>query len=60
VDKFALPITKPANFGVTIQEVKELASRLRSCPDTVKSTQRGQSSAQQGCTHPAAPLARVR
>jgi hypothetical protein len=61
--KFTIPISKPANFGVSQQEVTELVTKLRSGLSGTHSGDRPSGSGQgevQVPTSPAAPLARVR
>jgi hypothetical protein len=59
MDKFSIPISKPADFGVSQQEIADLATKLRMGLNGKKTENKGSISGQ-GQAMPAAPLARVR
>jgi hypothetical protein len=61
MDEFTIPISKPANFGVSQQEIADLASKLRMGFHGKKSENQASISGQgQASVMPAASLARVR
>lgn len=61
MDKFSIPISKPANFGVSQQEIADLATKLRMGLHGKKSESQSSIPGRGlGSATPAAPLARVR
>jgi hypothetical protein len=61
MDKFSIPISKPADFGVSQQEIADLATKLRMGLQGKKSENQSSISGHgQGSARPAAPMARVR